>query len=61
MISASVGNSCIVIECAHDVWRLAAVAIEKLAIRAGGFPAQSPFGWNVNNITPELLIFMCEE
>ncbi len=54
MKGAGVGNSCIAIEWAHDIWHLAALAIEKLAICARGFPAGSPFYWNVNEVIPEL-------
>lgn len=52
MIIASVGNSWIVIEWAHGVWHLAAVASKNLAVCAGGFPARAPFDRNVNDVIP---------
>jgi hypothetical protein len=54
MKGAGAGNGRIEIEWAHDIWHLAALAIEKLAVCARGFSAGSPFCWNVNEVIPEL-------
>ena len=52
MISASVGNSWVVVKWAHDVWLLAAIASKNLALCTGGFATRAPFNWNVDKIIP---------
>jgi hypothetical protein len=61
MISASIGNSWVVIEWANGIWLLAAFAGENLAVCAGGLPARPPFDWNINNVIPARQILMSEE
>jgi len=54
MVFASTGNSGLVIEWAHDVWCLATLAVEELAICAWRLPTGPPFCWNVDDVIPML-------
>ena len=55
MVIASPGNGRFVIERAYYVWCLATLATEKLAFCAWRLATRPPFGWNVDNVIPDLL------